>query len=357
MIPGNVKAGRVISRANQEALQTARDLLQEILDLNARNKTRKHLPGSHDQSTHGSGGGRSINSTEAGEILFEEARIRLGGSDPESGALKSAVSKDIAARMSDVSTEDLIAADTQMRDRLKYYEQDLKLAIDPTKSGELVVRERFGKIEVLHTSGGVGSPDEGWMEPGSPEAIAAVRASCVSTMVQSWANTSNDTSATSLTLQEAAKSHFNLENTSPWSMTPEMRAEVDYRLATQGHVYTSFVRAQHEATQEVFKTRGISEIELHRGVGMSQERIGQTIAAGKVQLRPLSSFSGEYGVAEDFAPSFNQTTGDRGVIVTVKVPTNRILSMPATGVGCLGEWEFVVLGGEMPITEIVPLGD
>ena len=59
-----------------------------------------------------------------------------------------------------------------------------------------------------------------------------------------------------------------------------------------------------------------------------------------MRLRPLSSFSGSNFVASRFAGE----SAEGGKVMIVKVPVSQIFSTPFTGIGCLPEEEFVVLG-------------
>jgi len=61
-----------------------------------------------------------------------------------------------------------------------------------------------------------------------------------------------------------------------------------------------------------------------------------------VSLQPMSSFSADYDIAKSFS---GHGQGTWYTNATVKVPIDRIISTPASGIGCLNEAEFVVLGG------------
>ncbi|GAF87211.1 unnamed protein product, partial [marine sediment metagenome] len=63
---------------------------------------------------------------------------------------------------------------------------------------------------------------------------------------------------------------------------------------------------------------------------------------------PLSSWSSDTATAFRFTGS-GRAEQTYSAMAYAEVPVERILSNPFTGMGCLGEREFVMTGGEMPI--------
>jgi hypothetical protein len=161
-----------------------------------------------------------------------------------------------------------------------------------------------------------------------------------------WVSTSNGNSPVALARQENAAELFGLTDVMPWTMTPELRSQVDTTKATNRAFDRAFLTAQYDATQQWFAERGITEIELHRGNVFGWETPAW-FADGPtdgIPLRPLSSYTADRKRADDFSIiSFGETTN--GATISGTVPVERILSTPRTGLGELGEDEFVILGG------------
>jgi hypothetical protein len=186
-----------------------------------------------------------------------------------------------------------------------------------------------------------------WAVAGTPAAQRKARESMVSSLVDQWAITSNDSSARSHAIQEAARDEFGLSGASEWDPidgnVSKAMAKGREIYAAHGAVYRDFVRAQYDGTQEWFKERDVVSVELWRGVkASSTEGPGLAPLTGKARTRPLSSWAYESLAAESFA-------GDNGVLMRAVVPASRILSQGTTGVGCLSEAEMVVLGGEIDV--------
>ena len=189
--------------------------------------------------------------------------------------------------------------------------------------------------------------DQEWAIAGTPAAQRKARESMVSSLVDQWAITSNDSSARSHAIQEAARDEFGLSGASEWDPidgnVSAAMAKGREIYAAHGAVYRDFVRAQYDGTQEWFKERDVVSVELWRGVkASSTEGPGLAPITGKARTRPLSSWAYESLAAESFA-------GDNGVLMRAVVPASRILSTGTTGVGCLSEAEMVVLGGEIDV--------
>lgn len=79
------------------------------------------------------------------------------------------------------------------------------------------------------------------------------------------------------------------------------------------------------------------DVERELARGTSRKFVGST----RVKLNPASSFAWEAVNAELFA------SGDKRAMMAMRVPRERILSLPYTGMGCLHEAEAVVVGGEV----------
>ena len=176
-------------------------------------------------------------------------------------------------------------------------------------------------------------------DAGSKEGLLAYATS--SGMLNAWANSSNDNNVNTLAMQNIAESHFGLTDAAQWGAgnagnSEQNHSEIMGRVSsienTHEDLITSALDAQYNATQQWFQGSGISEITLYRGVEME-------IPSGtqEITMRPLSSWSLEPDVADGFGDTILQAT----------FPVDRILSIPTTGIGCLGESEVVVLGGKI----------
>ena len=183
---------------------------------------------------------------------------------------------------------------------------------------------------------------------GSPEADAMVRRVAVSGLVDQWASTSNSNSVRSQSVQMAAQEVFNLDDAAQWNGTSRgLRAEVELRYEKHGETYREFVKAQYDETQAMFKSMGVTEIDVYRGEGGNNLRAsGAVIPSGGVadvqtSMRPLSSWASEIQVAQKFAK------GDKAVILKATVPVSRVVSTPHSGNGCLNEHEIVLFGGTL----------
>lgn len=100
------------------------------------------------------------------------------------------------------------------------------------------------------------------------------------------------------------------------------------------------VTAMYEQTQARLSDLGVTEMRLYRGSVQEGD-----FSAGKVttiKTNPLASWTMDYAVARDFAEG---GIYGQGVIVEAIVPAERIYALPSTGVGCLQEYEAVVIGG------------
>lgn len=149
----------------------------------------------------------------------------------------------------------------------------------------------------------------------------------------SWAVTSMDEDPLSISLQLAAQEEFALKGTLKHVAVSEIkRAQV--LLSKHEKVLRSWLRESYAWTQDILQKEGLDYITLYRGV------VGNTnfseFGWSPVQLQPLSSFSADPGVSAGFGNS-------GGYIISLRVPREYIHSFPKTGLGCLGESEFIVL--------------
>lgn len=185
----------------------------------------------------------------------------------------------------------------------------------------------------------------------------------VNLLIGQWAQSSNDSLRLSLAIQQVVAREFGLTKAAPASVVGDADLEQEKRAkslsdprSAAGKVIAAVVRQQYADTQAYFAAKGITEITLHRGkddpnLGTRLQELepegtfpgeGKKTFTTEVALRPLSSFSADYETANQFARR-NAPKAD-AVRITVRIPVSQVFSTPFTGIGCLSEYEFVVLG-------------
>lgn len=203
---------------------------------------------------------------------------------------------------------------------------------------------------------------------------------CVSALISGWAITSNDSNPLALAKQDIAQEMFGLTEADEWvlvdrKMTPaELQQVADRKniILNDPEIKTliqDVLKTQYELTQKYFAEKGITEIEVFRGMEMLSETrqiikiadetlrdlpddvpkatkeevqfVWNAIRGGTyradVSTRPLSSWSLSHEISEEFATR-------EGVLIRAKVPVKDIFATPQTGFGCFQENEVVVLG-------------
>lgn len=347
----------------------------------------KHLTGQHDQSTHGRGGLHH----------FKEGN-KLWSVDDNAQKLKTQVAKDVAARMlaSGISPEKITAIPLGNKMLLgrgeMTTEQLQQTKWEGKKNSEDIIAFRtaneaeFDKRVTAVTQLGYEDSIFSGKQYTFEEAQAALDAynknnpnqtphklyedakealaqDATSGLIAAWAMSSNDDFPDSLAIQDTAKRIFKLDNTAPW--TPQdasTNPQKDALLLKHGDVYEAYLKAQYDNTQEFFKSKGISEITVYRGLQKSDIDMGlnfgdeddddyEGIFSGfELQSRPLSSWTTKLGTAEDFASSFSTNSG---TVYRQVIPTSRIIGTPFSGLGCRREEELVILGG-IDKTDVAP---
>jgi hypothetical protein len=151
-------------------------------------------------------------------------------------------------------------------------------------------------------------------------------------------------------LQLAARDEFKLTGTPRnFSKVPDKAEEV---YAAHPGAFRSFVRAQYDATQEMFRREGITHVTLYRGLGNNATRLPRNVNLDgapheiTTTMRPLSSFT----VRESLAQSYANNYRGRGILMSADVPVTRILSTPITGLGFEDQGEVIVLGGKQRVS-------
>ncbi len=194
----------------------------------------------------------------------------------------------------------------------------------------------------------------------TPEGQIALKQATVKPLVDAWAKTSNDGATLSLAIQDTAQQVFK-PNAVSWNPeTQQAENKFSYSPSTtitdaSTKVFSSFLKAQYAATQQYFDSKGIKEVTLFRGMKQppiedidydgddSEESNIYTPQQAEITMRPLSSWSTNLDVANDFAGNAGANYRG-GILAKARIKTKDILSIPYTGIGCLGEDEVVVIG-------------
>ena len=100
------------------------------------------------------------------------------------------------------------------------------------------------------------------------------------------------------------------------------------------------VKAAYDATQADLKQRGITSVTLYRGAAYEQLFTASSGADVPLREAPLTSWSTDPYIADDFA------NYSRGRVLEMTVPASRIFSTAQTGLGSQLEWEAVLLGSD-----------
>ena len=178
-------------------------------------------------------------------------------------------------------------------------------------------------------------------EVGQRSGVGYVRAD---EFVASWAATSNDHDRKSIALQVATAAKFGLEVPSYVAkMAAQFGPEPGFgKTKTEAR---QFVDAMYDQTQDWLKSRGIKELVLFRGMrhSIGADAAPVDAAAGpipaSVHLNPLNSWTAKYDTSYNFSEN-------QGYVLTARVPASKVIGCCFTGLGCLGEQEFVIAGGQ-----------
>ena len=227
-------------------------------------------------------------------------------------------------------------------------------------------------------------------------------------LVKSWAISSNDNNLKMHAMQHLASEIFAMDNksTAGWSFVEnenesyianmrragrapegvntldELQDYLDQRIVAEANehkeVYTKFIHAMYNSTQDALKEAGIDGMILYRGTGAAEFKDTDKLPLifslfgfgtkdlrdpkfkdfinkpqeGYVYHRPMSSWSTKFEIANTFSSRYGSNTP---LIAGVKIPAERIFALPGSGFGCYNEAEVVVLGGELtPATYVIP---
>ena len=163
--------------------------------------------------------------------------------------------------------------------------------------------------------------------------------------VEQWAMSSGDSHAESIAMQRIARDEFGLDTVYMPDPEPRYCTEDDIReeldKGTDGR--RAFLRAQYDLTQQVLKDQGVEALLVMRGLTLTPEQKKHLPEPGErvtAVQQPLSSWAvGDSDTAAQFG----------GTVVWTVVPREKVLSTPATGFGCLGENEVVVIADTLQV--------
>lgn len=215
----------------------------------------------------------------------------------------------------------------------------LKNSEYPSMGGRLLHRSELQEDNPRHSESNLLNLD-------SPQADRVLREMAISELVMAWAHDSNGTNVRSLAIQEAAIVEFRLDRVSDWEMTEQLRAEVQREVGRHADVHRELLRIQYDHTQQELSRLGVNNLILYRAYAWPEGGPGwsRNPAGARLEMplqRPLSSWSSNRRISADWLLGLDAP----GVILAARFPREQIVAMPRTGIGCLWQDEFVVLGG------------
>lgn len=277
----------------------------------------KHMPGRHDQKTHGG----------------------KGGSTPR---LDSSITMDKRAAVWMLTG----VVDDTNKEEIEAFVDSLG-SIYFSKSIQVAYKKKI--IKELSYDTGIPEND-------------------MSEFIRRWADTSNDNDYGSLLAQESAAKEFGVE-LSDWQKNRSNQVKQVRKLDEErqslgrksvspfedemgvvkkgvSQMYTGAedatretLRTMYDNTQAELKKAGIKTMTVYRGVQYEAGKEGEIV---KLSGNALESWSLHPGVAVGFASG----GVEGGTVFKMDVPASRIVGSCKTGYGCLNEMEVVVLGGK-----------
>jgi len=173
----------------------------------------------------------------------------------------------------------------------------------------------------------------------------------VNRVVGEWAKTSNDMSRQAISLQEAVTEEFDVK-LSKWQENSIRSKSFMERKDERKLLRAMYNNTQTELRKAGYKTG--DTVTLYRGyVGDNTATTPNRGTDVDYKGNAMESWSVLAGVAYNFGYDDKY-----GRVLSMKVPIDNIISTAATGLGCLTEGEFVILGsGEGNVAHVMSLGD
>ena len=174
----------------------------------------------------------------------------------------------------------------------------------------------------------------------------------VNSVMGKWAHTSNDMSREAISLQEAVTEEFDTK-LSNWQEGNRMRSKGFMGREDE----RKLLRAMYNDTQTELRKAGYKTgdtITLYRGyIGDADTPVPDRATNTNYKGNAMESWSVLAGIAHDFGRDVTH-----GRVLAMKVPIENIISTAATGLGCLSEGEFVILGsGKDNVAHVMSLED
>ncbi|MFJ2866809.1 hypothetical protein [Kitasatospora sp. NPDC087314] len=270
------------------------------------------------------------------EPSFDEEQhglvFRDGQSERVAKAYKANVVEGIARDLRDMPDETLLL------------ESD-RAWLDKVRSGEVHAYEDPATGIANSVWPGDSPADASWTHVDADRARGLLRRDAVNQVVATWAMTSNDEDARALSVQETARDAFGLHPVADWPSTDQLARETADHRAALGTGYAAMLAAMWDRTQTHLAEADLGSLTVWRGVATPDGRppAGWTVDGNTLTdplLRPLSAFSLDPDQAYGFA-----TAEGPGIVMSAIVPASRVITTPATGLGCLDESEVVILAG------------
>ncbi|MCJ0875808.1 hypothetical protein [Streptomyces sp. AP-93] len=185
----------------------------------------------------------------------------------------------------------------------------------------------------------------------TPQGNRLVRMIAVSELMGSWSYGSNN-NVRVLALQEATREEFGLTEVLEWKLDAKIGSAVGLELLYNKDALHDFLRSQYDLTQETLAERGVTEVLSYRALTWAEgaptpdwagQEVGEAVEAGQ---RPLASWSADRSIVAEWMDQ----RGGSGVVLVDRTPARDILALPLTGIGYLGQKEWVLLPGGRPVT-------
>ena len=268
-------------------------------------------------------------------------------------------------------------SDYEFTDILYYIEQNMKAGgVEPFKEGSVLKRVVESYID--RENGVISEADlaqffedynehfdvdysDSYLVPDikDPEFARMLREQICSNLVHQWAQTANNNHPMSHAIQDTVKEVFGIKDAPKWKFEESVTylgenrgdsvvRQVEDIKKENSEFLNAFVKAQYRLTQEWFEERGIDKIFLYRGINDVQSTVS---GSGMAELRPLSSWTTDLSTAEDFTRG---NPSAESMLLRREVDVKEIFSTPLTGVGCIQEYEVVLLGGKKMVDSAQP---
>jgi hypothetical protein len=222
-----------------------------------------------------------------------------------------------------------------------------------TEAGKLELATVSSTSDPSYVSGSRSTAVENMMDLGVIEMGDDDGYAVADGLVGAWASSS--ASPTSQLLQDQVSQMFGLSDTGLQTSPSTERSRSNILDSTYYNSRTKPVirrvaELMYENTQALLAETSGDDIILYRGINSPEVRDKAKATQGEkewgsanVEQLPLSSWSGSYDTARQFAVP---NRGVAGVVMATVIPKSRIFATPFTGLGCYAEAEFVVLGSE-----------